>query len=315
MSKGKGDQNYQNRAAKRFKQMDMVPTMSQQEIFEILEEDFDTIVDQVNEKGKFPNYILNGFANLSTTLWFYLYVTENVRITKKGKMKTDLTEGQIHALKEILSRAFKKSATQFYDKQSQEFVERNKLLSEAFMYLDYPGYKLTGKLNTRENKLKRSKRRELCIQVYGNPVHNMKFIFHIFDSSSVSDKKKMKIFKKMYGDRFTTAVGAALCVNNTKSDFLSMVYDFVMKGCVKRKWGKRKKMKARKPFIEAYAKAYKWNQTFYFKLKEGDFYKKNKKMIKKLIDSDIGYQKAFKGLKPKKRNETDDLLREKKMKK
>ena len=137
MSKNKGgDNNYQNRAAKRFKQMDTIGTMSQQEIFEILEEDFETIVDQVNEKGKFPNYILNAFANLSTALWFYNFISDNVKVTKKGKVKTELSDDTIHALKEILSRAYKKSATNFYEKASQEFVERNKLLAEAFCMLD-----------------------------------------------------------------------------------------------------------------------------------------------------------------------------------
>lgn len=310
MSKNKGgDNNYQNRAAKRFKQMDLVGTMSQQEIFEILEEDFETIIDQVNEKGsKFPNYILNGFANLSTSLWFYEFIKDNVKVTKKGKIKTELTEDVIHALKEILSRAYKKSATNYYEKASQEFVERNKYISEAFCRLDPKLYKLTGKLSTSENKIKKTKRRDLAIQVYGNPVHNMKFIFHTFDQSSISDKKKIKLLRQMYGNRFENAVGAALTMINTKSDFLSMIYEYVMYGCYKKKWKKMKKLKARAPFVYAYAKAYKWNPNSYFKLKDGEFYKKNKRLIKELIDNDIGFRKAFKNLKGKsKKDDTSDL--------
>ena len=311
-NKGGGGDNYQNRAAKRFKQLDTIGTMSQQEIFEILEEDFETIVDQVNEKGKFPNYILNAFANLSTALWFYEYIMDNVKVTKKGKVKTELSDDTIHALKEILSRAYKKSATNFYEKQSQEFIERNKLLAEAFCHLDPKLYKLTGKLNTSENKIKKTKRRDLAIQVYGNPIHNMKFIYHTFDQSSISDRKKMRIFKKMYGDRFENAVGSALTMTNTKSDFLSMVYEYVMHGCFKKKWKRNKKLKARAPFVYAYAKAYKWNQTNYFKMKDGEFYKKNKPLIKELIDHDIGFKKAFKGLKGKKLDDkTAEQLRKK----
>ena len=62
----------------------------------------------------------------------------------------------------------------------------------------------------------------------------------------------------------------------------------------------------------AYAKAYKWNQTNYFKMKDGEFYKKNKPLIKELIDHDIGFKKAFKGLKGKKLDDkTAEQLRKK----
>lgn len=301
MSKGKGggDNNYQNRAAKRFKQLDNIATMSQEEIFEIFEQDFDTIVEQVNEKGKFPQYLLNAFANISTPLWFKEYIDDHVKVKKKAKIKTDLDNEAMYALKEILSRAYKKSATNFYEKQGQEFEDRNKLISKSFIKLEPKLYMLSGKLSTKENKISELKRRDLCIQVYGNPVHNMKFVFGIFDQSSVSDKKKLKIFQKMYGDRFETAVGAALTVNNTKSDFLALIYEFVMRGCYKNKWSKKKKLKARAPFIHAYAKVYKWNQSSYFKLKEGDFYKKNRVLIKQLKEKDRGFKKAFKNLKGK----------------
>ena len=44
----------------------------------------------------------------------------------------------------------------------------------------------------------------------------------------------------MYGDRFENAIGAALTMTNTKSDFLSVIYDYVMTGCIKKKWKKSK---------------------------------------------------------------------------
>jgi hypothetical protein len=112
----------------------------------------------------------------------------------------------------------------------------------------------------------------------------------------------------MYGDRFETAIGAALTMTNTKSDFLAMIYEYVMHGCYKKKWKKSKKLDARAPYVYAYAKAYKWNQANYFKMKDGEFYKKNKPLIKELIELDIGFKKAFKGLKGKNKKDDERII-------
>ena len=293
--------DFNNRAARKFRNVDDIATFPQKEIFNILESDIDVILDQVmkskNGQGKFPLYILNGFANLSTSLWFAKYVKKHTK-NKKNTVISDLEEEKIEALKEILSRAYKKSVTNFYSQQTQEFVERNELISETFVRLSPREYRLTGKLNTSENKLEKTQRRDLTIQTYLNPYHNMKFVYGIFDHSSVSNKKKLKILKKLYGDRFANAVGSALTINNTKSDFLAMMYDFVMEKL--RKGSRKKTLRNRVGYLHAYARAYKHNQSCYFKMKDGTFYAENKPVIKELIRYDIGFKKAFKGLKPKK---------------
>ena len=64
----KNNDNFNNRAARKFRIMEDVPTFPQKEIFRILDDDIDVILEQVikskNGQGKFPNYILNGFANI-----------------------------------------------------------------------------------------------------------------------------------------------------------------------------------------------------------------------------------------------------------
>lgn len=289
MSKSKGGGDFNNRAAKKFKQMDRVDQIPQDEVFEVLDEDISTILEQVkanrNRQGKFPTYVPNMFANLSTALWFKDYVDEHVKVKKKTKIKSDLTEDDLESLRQILADAYKKSATNFYQNQTQEFKDRNELIGEAFIKL-YPGvYHMTKKLG-----LNKSQRRELAIQIYGDPVNNMKFVHKLFNNSSVSDKKKLKLLKKMYGKkRFITAVGAAMTVDSNNSDCIAMLYEYMMS----------KKKKKRAPFIMAYAIAYKKNKSSNFRLSGGEFYSKNKPIIKELKQCDIGFKKAFKNLKAK----------------
>lgn len=298
MSK-KGSDGFQNRAAMKFKQPDKVDLMSQQEIFKIFDEEIDTILDQITanreHRGKYPTYVANAFANLSTALWFKKYVKDHCKINKKGKLKTDLTDDQIESLRNILADAYKKSATNQYAQQTQEFDERNKMLSKTFIILYWDVYRLAKKL-----KVEDSFTRDLTVQVYGDPVNNMRFVHKIFNRSIMSDKKKIKLMKKMYDayppvreseiSRFHQAVGAAMTVDSNSSDMIAALYTYMMK----------LKKKKRAPIILGYAQAYKKNKSNNFRLTGGEFYKKNKPMIKELKELDIGFNKAFKGLKAKK---------------
>jgi hypothetical protein len=158
-------------------------------------------------------------------------------------------------------------------------------------------YKTTKKLG-----LSKSQRRDLCIQVYGDPVNNMKYIHKIFNHSAMSDKKKLKICREMYGKkRFIDAIGAAMTVDINNSDFLASAYDYMM----------GLKIRKRAPYVMAYARAYKKNKTSNYRLQGGDFYKKNRKLIKELKEIDIGFKKAFKNLKPKKDRKSDKKKSEK----
>ena len=288
MSKNKSNK-FSNRAARRFSDLSKVDTLDQGEIFEILSEDIKTMLEQVTSfrdrkpNSPYPQYIGNAFANLSTALFFFEYVKEHVKVTKKGKIKTDLDGAELESLRAILADAYKKSATNYYANQLQEFAERNELLSKTFRKLCPDLYKLTKKLDG----FTKSQRRDLTIQVYGDPVYNMKFIRKLMDMSSSPDKKKLKVLQKMYGKkRFIKAVGAAMTVEGNTSDCLAMLFEYMMK----------LKKKKRAKYLKAYADAYKKAKSKYFRI-DKTFYDENKAIIKELCRLDIGYKKAFKDLK------------------
>ncbi len=307
MSKNRGGGEFSNKAYRVFKTVDKVDLMSQQEIFDILETDISTILSQItdsrNHRGKYPTYMANAFANLSTALWFSSFIHCNIKVKQKGKGKfkfvTDssvLTDDDIESLRQLLADVYKKSVSNTYERQMQEFKDRNHLISEAFCYIYPEVYELTKKLAYGESAISKAQRRDLTIQIYGDPEGNMKFIHKIFNNSPISNKKKIKLLKKMYKDRFKAALGAALTVDSNNSDFVAMVYEYIMD----------KKLKKRAPFILGYAKAYKKNKSYYFRLSNGKFYEKNKKLIKELKDLDIGFKKAFKPLKEKKKKTDKD---------
>ena len=296
MSKNRGGGEFQNSAAKKFKNLELIPTMDQEEIFDILDDNIDIILEQtkrsLDHMGKFPMYILNAFANLSTALWFYCYVADGCK-QKKRKVVVNFDEDDREALKNILYRAYKKSVTNFFAQQTQEFEERNRLISDAFVLLDHETYELTKKLNTPDNKISKLNRRDMTVQVYGNPVHGAKYIYRSFDESSVSSKKKLKLLKKLYGDRYYDALGALLTCNNNKSDLIGLAYDTLMRP----KGKKKRRLKAQLRIMRAYAIAYKTNQTQYFKMAQAECYTKFKDIIGVLIMKDIGFKKAFKAAK------------------
>lgn len=296
MSKRGGGNNFPNRAARKFNDNPKIDRLSQDEIFEILDEDIDVILQQItdhrNHKGKYPTYTTQMFGNLSTPLWFWKYIKKNVKSKKKGKLKTDLSEDQIESLKQLLANAYKSSATNQYG-QPLEFEERNELLSKAFERLDPKNRKLAKQLKgLNENQV-----RDLLIQVYTDPVLNMRYVHRIINESTSSDKKKLKILKKMYGDRFVMAVGAAMTIESNRSDCIEMLFQYV----------KNMKAKKRAPYVRAYAEAFKTNGTHNSARINKEFKYKNRKIIKELKQIDIGYKKAFKNLKgesPKKKKQS-----------
>lgn len=289
MSKNKNNK-FSNRAARRFNDIAKVDTMSQEDIFDILDEDIKTILEQFTAfrehkpGAQYPNYVMNAFANLSTALFFEKYVREHVKVKKKGrKLKTDLDEAEIESLRMIISDAYKKSKTNFYANQVQEFAPRNTYLSKTFIILYPIVYRMTKKFDG----LSKSERRDLTIQIYGKPAYNMRQIHKIINESTISDKKKLKMLRKMYGKkRFIEAVGAAMTVEGNNSDCLAMLYEYMCK----------LKPKKRAPYLRAYADAYKRVKSKYFRI-DKDFYEKNRKIIKELKKLDVGYKKAFKDLK------------------
>ena len=108
----------------------------------------------------------------------------------------------------------------------------------------------------------------------------------------MSDKKKIKLLKKMYKNkkRFIRAIGAALSVEGNNSDFLASVFEFV----------KNSKKKMRGLYLMAYAEAFKRVKTRYFRV-DSEFCEENKRLIKMIKRCDRGYRKAFKNLNGAKR--------------
>ena len=85
-NKSSGFNNY---AAKKFSDVNKVPKLSQYKIMGILESDMEIMIEQVTKNragekdAKYPQYITNGFANLSTAKLFYDYIKENVKLIRK----------------------------------------------------------------------------------------------------------------------------------------------------------------------------------------------------------------------------------------
>ena len=281
MSKNKS--KFNNRAAKRFNDLAKIETMPQDEIFDILFGDIETIMSQFTDyrnhkpNSSFPNYMGNAFANLSTALFFYKFVKSQVKV-KKGKVKTDLTKDEVESLRMIIADAYKKSVTNFFQNQQLDHDDRMKLLGKTFKILSPKLYKLTGKLEGLTN----SQRRSLAIQVYGDPVHNFKYIHKVFNNSVIPEKKKIKLLMEMYGKRFPKAIGAALTVDSNASECIAAIFSYVDK----------LKKRRRAPFIKAYAEAYKKNKTRYFQINQ-EFVDRNKPIIRELRKMDIGFKKAF----------------------
>lgn len=316
MSNKNGD-GFNNLAARRFKIPDKVDLMSQKDVFHILDTDFTVILDQITQfrinHGKFPKYLPNAFANISTALWFHDYIMDNVAVKvvtkKRGKkvkkkkidkinpkklkfrMKTELTDEDLESLRFILADIYKKSLTNFYSGQTQEIEARMKYLGDAFARICPKQYAIARQLGRSKDKTK-----ELIIQVYGDPVQNMRYVCKLFDEAKgdVSDKKKLKIMKSLYGEeRFVCAVGAAMTLSKNDSDCIAMLFEYMMS---------KKKDKKRAPYLKAYAEAYKANKNSNYRMQDPAVWKKNKKLYRMLGEFDEGFKKSYKHLKPKEKD-------------
>lgn len=306
MSRKKNDQQgFNNRAARKFKDNNKADLLPQEEVYRILDSDMPVILGQVEDYrnhvngAKYPAYIANMFANLSVPLYFFEYVKAHVKIKKKKKIKTDLTGEQLDALRHIIADVYKRSVSAQYQNQSQEFKDRNVLLLRTFEILSWKDRKIAKKLG-----LGKADTRELLMQVYGEPCYNMRYIHKLFNKADVSvgNKKKRKILRKLYGSkaRYIDAVGASLAVGNSNnSDFLDMLYKYIMWKPITETTSKKKKRKIlmhRAPFIRAYAEAYKRVRVHSAKV-NSEFAYENRKIIRELVMIDIGYRKAFADLK------------------
>ena len=342
MSKKNKTGGFENLAARKFADMGEVPKMSQYRIYSILENDMPVMLEQVakNRAGvkdaKYPAYIMNAFANLATAKYFYKFIKKHVK-TKKKSMRTDLSFEQVDALRVIIANAYMNSQRQVYQSEMLDSGDRNHYLLESFKMLDPVRYRIAKKLrvsyddrrtdsDTKKMNKKRSKAvaKKLIISTFLDPKYEIRKVASLFDNSSISDKKKLKIMRKLYAmteeeynmrverdkrlgadkdpnyipgpyARFAKAIGWAFTMESTSSDFPAMCISFVS----------NQKKRNRIVYLMAYAEAFKERKTSNFLLK-AEFYKPNKKLIKKLIKMDVGYRKAFDSLKgPVKKQKKD----------
>lgn len=340
MSKKNNGGGFGNLAARKFagSEIDKIPKMSQYRIYSILDADIDTILSQFakNRAGvkdaKYPEYVINAFANISTAKWFWKYIKKHAYVETKRKKKnrkkitrirTDLTFEQIDALRIIIANAYVSSLTNGYPTEAYDAPKRHRFLLDAYKRLDPERIWIARKkLHIKDIDVCA----RLAMLIYLEPRYQIKKIANIFDKAeaTISDKKKMKVLMNLYemrpeelaireardtslsinkdpchlgGEfaRFAEAIGYAFTTDNTSSDFIPMCIKYVNK----------QSKSARRAFLTAYADAFKSRKTANFMLKTDDFYARNKKIIKKLVKMDEGYRKAFKVLKlvPKKDKE------------
>lgn len=299
MSKNKGggdNPSFENRACKRFRENKNIGVMSQSEIFEILDEDLETILGQITDsrqrRGKYPRYAEQMFVNLSVPYYFYKYAKKHIK-TKKGevickKLDADALESMRQLIASVYRLTFDRNNGMF-NGQILDADDRNKYLLRTFHILSEPQYKVAKKLG-----LSRKDTEALIIQIYGKPEKSMSRIHTKFSDSSISEKKKLKIFKKLYGDRFVQACGCVMCMESTRSDFISTIFNYVNKH----------KKKKRAKFLKAYADAFKHMQCHNYQV-NAQFAHDNRKLIDGLLYLDVGYRKAFRNLKGDKNPKKD----------
>nr|DAQ98982.1 MAG TPA: hypothetical protein [Caudoviricetes sp.] len=287
---------FQNYAAKKFAQIDRVDQYSEEEIYKILREDLTTILGQINaakKGGTYPEYAANMFANLSAAKYVYEFVYLWQKDIKKHGDSDKMNIEEAKALKRLISEAFARK-DKFVNFKLDE-KDRNKYLLEAYAYLDPKGVRHASKLG-----LSRKQTIELALRIARPMKYDIDHVVRLFDTSTKSNKKKLKVLKKLADGKkkFTEIIGATLTVTRTSSDFVGMAYKIVMPNKETGKKLSKKIRKRRTPFIREYATIYKKRKSFNPYLTD-DFYKINKKIIKKLIKEDVGFKKAFAVLKRK----------------
>jgi hypothetical protein len=281
-NKGQGFNNY---AAQRFQDMRKIERMSEEEIFNVLEDDFSTVLKQLADnlnhvsKAKYPQYAPLMFNNPSAAKYVLKYVK---------RFKGELDEDEVLAIRHLLATGYKMSMDSHEKGGYINILDsevRADMLLEAFRYISKSRIKKARllKLKDKDKKLKIEEATVLAIYSFLSVETGIRKVIKIIDSSSVSNKRKLEVFKGLYGKRWKQAFGGMLTIN-THSDFQIHCIEKFMK----------MKPKMRKEILKEYATIFKIMKSNTDLITSDDFVKKNKKIIKKLIKSDIGFKKALK---------------------
>lgn len=329
--KNKNGGGFDNIAASKFSDMRRVSCMTEFEIVEILNKDFKTVLAQIvanrrgDKKAKYPEYIRNAFANISTARYMYIAVKDAIKVSGKKIKKSKLTFPQIDAMRVMIADAIVSSNRAMYQSEQADQGRRNYLLEKTYRKLDprrinmarklFKGAKVDGEEISKEIVDRRAT--VLCAAMYLDPAMEVSQVIRILGevNTSLDRDKVMKIIKKllkMTKDeykirrskdlalgldrdpayiggcyvRFAEFVGYAFTVDRSNSSIIELLIDFVS----------NTKKNDRKIFIMAFGNAYKRYKKANFHLCTAEFYEQNRKIFKKLADMDIGYKKAFEAI-------------------
>lgn len=280
MSNKKNKSQFSNLLANRFNDPRRVELMSEEEVYKVMNKDFETLLKQLSDNlnqvagAKYPVYAANMFHNPSTARYIYDYVKQN-----KDEIKQD--ENELLAIRHLIAVGYKDNMSKQY--YHQDDAIRSELLLSAFKMISKSRIKLAKqlKLTGKDKDTKLEAATAVAIFSYLN-MDQITKVATMINKSEVKNKRKHEIFKKLYGKRYKSAYGALFTISRD-NDFVFYMYE---------KFGKMNKKRRYKVLFE-YATHYKKTKQRYPFIESDTFLKENKKIIKKLAKEDIGFKKAF----------------------
>jgi hypothetical protein len=298
MSNKKNKNNFQNPLAQKFQDPNRIETMSEEEIFKIMDKDLETLLKQLaanlnGEPGaKYPVYGANMFFNPSSARYIYEY-------TRQYQDEIESDENELLAIRHLIATGYKDNLQKKFHYQDDDI--RSDLLLKAFKKISKDRIEIAKKLkiNSEDKETKLEAAIAIAIFSYLN-MDQITKVATMIDKSDVKNKKKQKIFKKLYGKRYKMAYGALFTINR-QNDFVTYMF---------KKFEKLNKKKKYQVLFE-YATHYKRIKHRSFVLESEEFLKENKKLIKQLAKEDIGFKKAFMSYKKEKPNTSKDKYRPK----
>lgn len=318
-----GGGGFSNASFKLFSQnIQNIPKLRQDEIYSCITEDAPLILKQIRDnrfgerKCKFPQYIIDGFANPSTAKCFLDLVKETFEVKKHG-VETILDEEQVDALSVLLCNAYSFIMKRGPENGAVDFALSSEMILEAFHIVQHDRYEKLKKYVKFDDNVtdKKIMWKKLNLLTYDSPtVVSCRNIIKILNSSEVvsSKKKTIKTLRKIMkldsfrveqrekkceavrevnhpyfanGEDifFTKFIASCLAIdreNNAITDYVFEFFDELGK-------------KERTVILAYYADLYKIVGSSSVHVKTEEFLNKNRKLIKKLIKKDIGYKKAF----------------------
>lgn len=277
--KNKNKSGFTNLLANKFNDQRRIELYSESEVYDLFDKDFETLLKQLSDNllevagAKYPVYTQMLFHNPSVARYIYDYIKS---------YKDELSKEELLALRHLVATGYK-------DTMSKQYLSLDDDIRKEYLLKSFR--KITGKririarrlkLSAEDKDMKLDSATALAIYSFLS-IDQIGRVATMFDKSEVKNSVKMKIFKKLYGDRFKSAYGALFTIDRD-NDFVSFMFDKFMKSS----------KKDRKKVLFFYATHFKKQKHKSHLLESDAFFKKNKKITKKLGKSDVGFKKAFK---------------------